>query len=140
MSTLRTHGPPLLSGLLFGIGLTFSGMADPARVRGFLDVAGDWDPTLAFVMAGALVVMAAAWAIARRMEHPLFAPRFSLPDRTDLDWRLVGGAALFGIGWGVAGICPGPAVATLAFAPAAILPFIAAMIAGMAVARWARLA
>lgn len=140
MSTLRTHGPPLLSGLLFGIGLTFSGMADPARVRGFLDVAGDWDPTLAFVMAGALVVMAAAWAIARRMEHPLLAPRFSLPDRTDLDWRLVGGAALFGIGWGVAGICPGPAVATLAFAPAAILPFIAAMIAGMAVARWARLA
>lgn len=140
MSTLRTHGPPLLSGLLFGIGLTFSGMGDPARVRGFLDVAGDWDPTLAFVMAGALVVMAAAWAIARRMEHPLFAPRFSLPDRTDLDWRLVGGAALFGIGWGVAGICPGPAVATLAFAPAAILPFIAAMIAGMAVARWARLA
>lgn len=140
MNLLRTHGPPLASGLLFGSGLTLSGMTDPARVRGFLDVGGDWDPTLAFVMAGALVVMAVAWRLARRMQHPLFAAKFSLPDRTDLDRRLLGGAALFGVGWGVAGICPGPAVASLAFAPAAILPFLAAMIAGMAIARWTRLA
>ena len=136
---LKAYAPPLLSGLLFGAGLTIGGMTDPARVRGFLDIAGQWDPTLAFVMAGALAVMAVAWRIAKRMERPVFAAKFSLPDRSDIDARLVGGAALFGVGWGLAGICPGPAVASLAIAPMAILPFLAAMVAGMAIARWTRL-
>lgn len=130
---IRRYLPPLGSGILFGAGLTLSGMVDPVRVRGFLDLFGNWDPTLVFVMGGALAVMAVAWALQRRMTHPLFAEKFSLPDRTDLDPRLIGGAALFGIGWGIAGICPGPAIASLALVPGKVLPFVAAMIAGMAV-------
>lgn len=124
--------PPLLSGTLFGAGLTVGGMVDPQRVRGFLDVAGNWDPTLAFVMGGAVLVMAIAWAMQRRMARPIFADKFSLPNRRDLDGRLIGGSALFGIGWGVGGICPGPAIANFALVPAQTLPFVGAMIAGMA--------
>lgn len=135
MSAVRRLLPPLISGLIFGAGLTIGGMTDPARVRGFLDIFGIWDPTLAFVMGGALVVMAIAWRIQRGMARPAFADRWSLPDRNDLDARLIIGAALFGVGWGIAGICPGPAVASLALAPANILPFIVAMIAGMALHR-----
>ena len=123
--------PPLLSGLLFGAGLSISQMTDPQRVRGFLDIFGDWDPTLAFVMSGAVVVMAIAWRIRDRMSQPLFANKFSLPDRSDLDGRLITGSVLFGIGWGVAGLCPGPAFAALALAPNSALPFVAAMIFGM---------
>ena len=131
MSAVRRILPPLASGALFGAGLTIGGMTDPARVRGFLDLFGNWDPTLAFVMGGAVVVMGLAWWIQRRMAHPLFAEKFSLPDKRELDARLLGGAALFGIGWGLAGICPGPAVASLALKPTGIAPFIAAMIGGM---------
>ena len=123
--------PPLASGVLFGMGLTVSGMIDPQRVRGFLDVFGDWDPTLAFVMGGAVLVMAAAWRLQARMTKPIFGEGFSLPDRTDLDPRLLTGAVVFGIGWGVAGLCPGPAVASLVLSPAHALPFVAAMLAGM---------
>ena len=126
---------PLVSGSLFGAGLTLSGMTDPARVRGFLDLFGDWDPTLAFVMGGAVLVMAVAWRIRARMAKPLFGDRFSLPDRSDLDPQLLAGSALFGIGWGIAGLCPGPAIASLALSPAAVLPFVAAMLAGMAIRR-----
>jgi uncharacterized membrane protein YedE/YeeE len=122
-----------MSGLLFGAGLTVGGMVDPIRVRGFLDVTGDWDPTLAFVMGGAVIVMAIAWLIQRRMDRPVFAEKFSLPERQDLDPALIGGAALFGIGWGIAGICPGPAVASLALVPAKVLPFVLAMVVGMAI-------
>ena len=104
-------------------------------MRGFLDIAGDWDATLAFVMGGAVLVMAIAWRVAAAMDRPLFAERFSLPDRQDIDAPLVGGAMLFGIGWGVAGICPRPALATSAIAPLQILPFVGAMLAGMALAR-----
>lgn len=124
--------PPLVSGTLFGAGLTLSGMTDPARVRGFLDVFGSWDPTLAFVMGGAVLVMAIAWRIRNRMGTPIFAERFSLPDRKDLDGRLIAGSILFGIGWGLAGLCPGPAVASLALAPLGVAPFVLAMLAGMA--------
>lgn len=123
--------PPLVSGLLFGAGLTVSGMTDPQRVRGFLDVFGDWDPTLAFVMGGAVIVMAVAWTIQSRMRTPLFGAKFSLPDRKDLDGRLIAGSALFGIGWGIAGLCPGPAIAALALSPTSVLPFVGAMLAGM---------
>ncbi|WP_037502844.1 DUF6691 family protein [Sphingomonas jaspsi] len=132
MSALRRLLPPLVSGTLFGAGLTVGGMVNPQRVRHFLDLFGDWDPTLAFVMGGALIVMAFAWRIQRGMGRPVFAETWSLPDRTDLDGKLIAGAILFGIGWGIAGICPGPAVASLALVPAKVLPFIAAMIAGMA--------
>ena len=123
------------SGLLFGAGLAVSGMMDPLRVRGFLDITGDWDPTLAFVMGGALLVMTLAWLIQRRMSASLAGSAFDLPDTTRVDSRLIGGAALFGIGWSVAGLCPGPAIASLAtaFVPAAI--FVAAMMAGMALFR-----
>lgn len=126
---------PLLSGALFGAGLTMGGMVDPQRVRGFLDVFGVWDPTLMFVMGGAVAVMAIAWVVQRRMKRPLFSERFSLPDRQDLDVRLIGGSVLFGIGWGLAGICPGPAIASLALMPMKVLPFVVAMIAGMAIHR-----
>lgn len=123
--------PPLVSGALFGAGLTLSGMTNPVRVRGFLDIFGEWDPTLAFVMGGAVIVMAVAWRVQSRMLRPIFGEKFSLPDRKDLDPRLVSGAILFGIGWGIAGLCPGPALASLALAPATVLPFVAAMVAGM---------
>jgi uncharacterized membrane protein YedE/YeeE len=131
MAILSKILPPLVSGTLFGAGLTVSGMTDPARVRGFLDIFGEWDPTLAFVMGGAVLVMAVAWRIRFRMLRPVFGERFSLPDRKDLDARLIAGSVLFGVGWGVAGLCPGPAIASLALSPASILPFVAAMLAGM---------
>ena len=133
MNMVRKLLPPLASGALFGAGLTVSGMTDPARVRGFLDVFGRWDPTLVFVMGGAVIVMAIAWRIQSRMKSPLFGERFSLPDRRDFDGRLIAGSALFGIGWGVAGLCPGPVVASLALSPLSVLPFLIAMLAGMAV-------
>lgn len=127
--------PPLASGTLFGAGLALGGMTDPARVRGFLDILGAWDPTLVFVMGGAVLVMAVAWRLVPRMAHPLFAPKFALPDRSDLTARLIGGAALFGLGWGVAGLCPGPGFAALAIEPGSALIFIAAMLAGMGIVR-----
>lgn len=133
MSLVHRLVPPLVSGTLFGAGLTLSGMTDPARVRGFLDLFGDWDPTLAFVMGGAVLVMAVAWRIRARMARPLFGERFALPDRSDLDPALLAGSALFGIGWAIAGLCPGPAIASLALAPLAVLPFVAAMLGGMAI-------
>ena len=133
MNAARGLFSGLAAGTLFGAGLTVSGMTDPQRVRGFLDLFGQWDPTLAFVMGGAVVVMAIAWRVRKHMGHPLFAEKFMLPDRTDLDTRLLAGSALFGFGWGMAGLCPGPAIASLALAPVAILPFVAAMLAGMAI-------
>ena len=135
MSLVRKLLPPLVSGTLFGAGLTLSGMTNPARVRGFLDVFGAWDPTLAFVMGSAVLVMAVAWRIRSRMGTPIFAERFSLPDRKDLDARLITGSILFGVGWGLAGLCPGPAVASLALSPLNVLPFVVAMLAGMGVQR-----
>lgn len=123
--------PPLVSGVLFGAGLHLGGMTDPARVRGFLDLFGHWDPTLAFVMGGALVVMAVAWRLRERMDRPWFGEKFSLPSRTDLDPKLIGGAALFGIGWGIAGLCPGPGFAALAIAPLPALIFVASLLGGM---------
>ena len=135
MSLPRRLLPSLISGTLFGAGLTISGMTDPARVRGFLDLFGNWDPTLAFVMGGAVLVMTVAWRIRARMAKPLFGEKFSLPNRGDLDRGLLIGSALFGVGWGIAGLCPGPAIASLALSPGAVLPFVAAMLAGMALHR-----
>jgi len=135
MALLRRLLPPLVSGTLFGAGLTLSGMTDPGRVRGFLDIFGNWDPTLAFVMGGAVLVMAIAWRIRGRMLRPVFGEKFSLPDRNDLDGRLIAGSVLFGIGWGVGGLCPGPAVASLALSPVSVVPFVVAMLAGMVLQR-----
>jgi uncharacterized membrane protein YedE/YeeE len=126
---------PLGSGVTFGAGLTLGGMTDPARVRGFLDLFGAWDPTLAFVMGGAVLVMALAWLLQRRMLRPFFANGFSLPDRNDLTPRLIGGSALFGIGWGIAGLCPGPGFAALAIEPLSAAIFVSAMLVGMLAVR-----
>lgn len=125
----------LASGTIFGFGLALSGMMNPLRVRGFLDLFGNWDPTLAFVMVGALAVMAVAWQIQKRMHVPLVCDEFSLPGTKLIDNKLIGGSVLFGIGWGIAGLCPGPAIASLAtsFVPAAI--FVASMLAGMGIFR-----
>ncbi|MEO8175890.1 MAG: YeeE/YedE family protein [Sphingomicrobium sp.] len=130
---IRKLLPALVSGAVFGAGLTVSGMTDPARVRGFLDVFGRWDPTLAFVMGGAVIVMVIAWCIQSRMKTPMFADKFLLPDRQDFDGGLIAGSALFGIGWGIAGLCPGPAIASLALSPLSVFPFVLAMLAGMVI-------
>lgn len=121
----------LLSGSLFGAGLAISGMADPERVRGFLDIFGNWDPTLIFVMGGAVIVMVIAWIIQGKMSSPLTREDFSLPAKTELDIRLIVGAILFGIGWALAGLCPGPALIGLIVAPISAAVFVIAMIAGM---------
>ena len=134
---IRTALTSLVSGTLFGAGLALGDMTDPARVRGFLDIFGDWDPTLAFVMGGAVIVMAIAWRIVPRMAKPIAASQFHLPNRSDLTPRLIGGAALFGIGWGIAGLCPGPGIAALVIEPVSAAIFIVAMLAGMAVVRLA---
>lgn len=125
----------LIAGAIFGAGLAISGMADPQRVRGFLDLFGTWDPTLAFVMGGAMLPMALAWRVQRRLPKPVAAPKFALPDTNRLDPRLMAGAAIFGIGWGIAGLCPGPAIADLAVAPVPALTFLAAMLVGMTLYR-----
>ncbi len=125
----------LVAGSIFGAGLAFSGMSDPARVQGFLDLFGNWDPTLAFVMGGAIIPMAIAWLIQRRVEKPFADAHFSLPGTTIIDRKLGTGAALFGAGWGISGLCPGPGLADLAINPLPALAFVIAMLAGMAVHR-----
>jgi uncharacterized protein len=119
------------AGLLFGLGLALSGMLDPARVRGFLDVGGAWDPSLAFVLGGAVSVSALGYGLARRLPRPALAETFDLPTSRRIDAPLVLGAALFGIGWGLSGFCPGPAVAALSTGAAPVLVFVAAMLLGM---------
>ena len=125
----------LLAGSLFGTGLFLSGMTDTTKVQGWLDIFGNWDPTLAFVMGGAVIVMAIAWRLVPRMSEPLLDGQFHLPTRSDLTPRLIGGAALFGIGWGIAGLCPGPGIAALVIEPAAAAIFVIAMLGGMALVR-----
>lgn len=129
--TLRNLLPALMVGLVFGAGLALSDMVNPARVIAFLDVAGDWDPMLAIVMGGALIPSAAGYAAARRMHRPLFANAFNIPAGRTVEPQLLAGAAMFGVGWGLAGLCPGPAIAALALAPGQLLPFVTAMLAGM---------
>ncbi|WP_066338156.1 DUF6691 family protein [Azohydromonas lata] len=120
-----------LSGLVFGLGLILSGMADPAKVLGFLDLAGAWDPSLALVMGGALAVGLVAFTVAKRMKTSLLGEPMRLPTATRLDARLVGGSLLFGVGWGVAGFCPGPALVALGMGEVKAALFVAAMLAGM---------
>ena len=121
----------LLTGLVFGVGLIVSGMANPAKVLGFLDLAGTWDPSLAFVMGGAIAVGFVAFAVARRRTVSLLGAEMKLPTARQIDRRLVAGSVLFGVGWGVAGFCPGPALVALGMGEAKALVFVAAMLAGM---------
>jgi uncharacterized protein len=126
----------LLAGLVFGLGLIVSGMANPAKVLGFLDLGGAWDPSLAFVMAGATAVAAIAFAVARRRNSALLGDAMQLPATRDIDRRLVIGSLLFGIGWGVAGFCPGPGLVALGMGEAKALVFVAAMLSGMGIFEW----
>lgn len=123
----------LISGTLFGLGLTISGMINPAKVIGFLNIAGEWDPTLAFVMGGALVVTIPAFRWVLKQSRPAFDESFAVPTRTDLEPRLLGGATLFGVGWGMSGFCPGPALTALAAGIPSVFFFVAAMVAGMVI-------
>ncbi len=119
-------------GLIFGLGLIVSGMSNPAKIIGFLDLAGVWDPSLIFVMAGAIAIGIVAFTLARRRERSLLGAPMQLPTARDIDRRLVAGSALFGIGWGLAGICPGPALVLLGSGSAKGIVFTLALLAGMA--------
>jgi uncharacterized protein len=123
----------LLAGLVFGIGLIVSGMANPAKVLGFLDLAGHWDPSLALVMAGAISVGLISFAVAKRRTQSFLGTEMKLPKARDIDRRLVGGGLLFGIGWGVAGFCPGPAVVALGMGETKAVVFVVAMLVGMGI-------
>jgi uncharacterized membrane protein YedE/YeeE len=122
----------LAAGLVFGIGLILSGMTDPGKVIGFLDLAGKWDPSLALVMAGAILVGFFAFALAGRRGRTFLGGALHLPQRRDIDLRLAGGSLLFGIGWGLAGFCPGPALVSFASGVDQAAVFVAAMLGGMA--------
>jgi uncharacterized membrane protein YedE/YeeE len=125
----------LLVGLIFGLGLLISGMANPAKVQNFLDLAGSFDPSLIFVMAGALAVTFIGYRLVLRRERPVLAERFYLPAGSIIDGRLIFGAALFGVGWGLSGLCPGPAIVSLPLLAKGTLIFVPAMLAGIAIAR-----
>jgi uncharacterized membrane protein YedE/YeeE len=129
---VRNILPGLIVGLIFGAGLALSDMVNPARVQAFLDVAGAWDPTLAFVMGAAILPSGLAYLVRRRMDRPLLESRFSIPESRTLDRPLLLGSALFGIGWGLVGFCPGPALAGLVLGAWQPWVFVAAMLAGMA--------
>ena len=121
-----------LAGLVFGLGLILSGMANPAKVLGFLDLAGTWDPSLALVMGGAIAIGLPAFALARKRRNSWLGAPMQVPGAQAIDRRLVGGSVLFGIGWGVAGFCPGPAVVALGMGQGKAVIFVLAMLAGMA--------
>ena len=123
----------LLTGLVFGLGLIVSGMANPAKVLGFLDVGGAWDPSLALVIAGAIAVGFAAFFFAKKRTLSLLGAEMKLPTASPIDRRLMMGSALFGIGWGIAGFCPGPGLVALGMGESKALVFVAAMLVGMAV-------
>lgn len=128
----------LMAGLAFGLGLAIAEMTNPLKVLAFLDLAGDWDPSLAFVMGGAVTVTALAFRFILRRPVPFYGERFHLPTLTQIDRKLLVGAALFGIGWGLAGYCPGPALATVLSGNSEAWLFVPAMLVGGALQRWQR--
>lgn len=130
MATVFTS---LLAGLVFGLGLIVSGMADPAKVLGFLDLAGAWDPSLAFVMAAAVAVAAVAFALTKERTMSMLGAAMKLPTSRNIDRRLVFGSLLFGVGWGVAGFCPGPGLVALGMGEFKALVFVLAMLVGMGI-------
>ncbi|GAA0839348.1 hypothetical protein DET50_12822 [Marinobacter pelagius] len=123
----------LFAGLIFGFGLILSGMANPEKVLGFLDIAGLWDPSLAFVMGGAIIVGVVAFAVARRRTLSFLGFNMKIPSHTHIDKRLVIGSLMFGIGWGIAGICPGPGIVALGAGETKAAVFVVSMVAGMAI-------
>jgi uncharacterized membrane protein YedE/YeeE len=129
----------LIAGLFFGTGLILSGMANPIKVQNFLDFFGSWDPSLALVMGGAILVTMPGFWLVQKRKTPFFNNVFNLPTRTDFDFRLLAGAAIFGIGWGLGGFCPGPAVTSLSLAAKGTLVFVPAMLIGMTAAKLASL-
>ena len=126
----------LISGLMFGFGLLLSGMADPAKVQNFLDLFGTCEPSLALVMGGAIAVPVPGFWLVIRRNKPFFNEVFHLPSRTDWDARLITGAAIFGVGWGLGGFCPGPAITALPLAAEGTLIFVATMLTGMAASKY----
>ena len=127
---------PLIAGVLFGLGLLLSGMTNPEKVRGFLDIFGDWQPALAAVMVSAIIIFALAFALSNKMKQPWFHSTFHKPSLTVLDSRLFIGAALFGIGWGMVGLCPGPALLNIMTGQEDILIFILALLVGNRIAHY----
>ncbi len=127
---MKNLGAALISGVLFGLGLSVAQMVNPLKVIAFLDVTGFWDPSLALVMGGGVLVTALLFPWIQSRRQPLWAPRFNLPASAAIDRKLLAGAILFGIGWGIAGYCPGPAIAALLIHPAEAIPFVLAMLAG----------
>jgi len=130
------HLAALFSGIVFGFGLAVSHMVEPAKVIGFLDVAGRWDPSLLFVMAGAVGVMFVAYRLIARRQKPLLEAQFALPSKTEIDRSLLVGAAIFGVGWGLAGYCPGPGIAALGLGTWEAPVFVASLAAGALAHRW----
>ena len=124
-----------LAGMLFGLGLAISGMTDPARVLGFLDIAGAWDPTLIFVLGAAVGTTFVGYRLVFARGTPLFSTKFQLPTKQELDAKLLGGAALFGVGWGLSGYCPGPAIASMGGLTLPLLALLAAMVVGWWIAQ-----
>lgn len=135
---MRGIAAGLLTGFLFGLGLCLSGMTSPAVVLDFLDLAGDWNPALIFVMTAGVTVTFVGYRVLVPKARPLWAPSFSLPAATAIDAPLLSGAAIFGIGWGLAGYCPGPAVTSLASGRTSVIVFVLAMLLGMILVRWMR--
>lgn len=123
-------------GLIFGVGISISGMANPAKVLNFFDIAGAWDPSLAFVMGGALIVTFIGYRYVLKRPAPLLSTNFQLPTRRDLDLPLIGGSALFGVGWGIAGFCPGGALPALGTGRLEVIIFVAALLVGISVAKF----
>jgi len=128
----------LISGFIFGLGLCLSGLADPSVVQGFLDVAGAWNPALLFVMGAGLTVTLTGYRLVFGRGRPLWSPRFNLPTSTAIDAPLTSGAVIFGVGWGLAGYCPGPAMVSLASGRIEVFVFVIAMVTGMIAVRWMR--
>jgi uncharacterized membrane protein YedE/YeeE len=125
----------LVAGIVFGLGLIISGMVNPTKVQNFLDIFGTWDPSLAFVMGGAIAVTLTGFRLTHIRAQPFFHDVFHLPDRADLDARLLAGAAIFGVGWGMGGYCPGPAITGLPLAATGTLVFMVTMLIGMLLAK-----
>jgi len=132
---VKSEAVAAYTGVLFAVGLVVSGMTDPGRVIGFLDITGRWDPTLAFVMGGAIAVHLPLLRLVRKRRAPVFDTRFHLPAETRIEPALVLGSAMFGVGWGLSGYCPGPALVSLGSGALPVLVFVGAMIAGIAVTR-----
>ncbi len=128
---MKTNLASFACGIVFALGLGISGMTQPSKVIGFLDIAGAWDLSLAFVMLGAIGVYFVSFRLSRKMRAPVLAPQFSVPKRTDLDAQLIFGAIIFGAGWGLGGFCPGPAITSLASGSLPVVAFVASMAAGI---------